>query len=482
MEFPHRRGEFNVLQKIGEGGMAEVFLAERGGDEGFRTRVALKRLHSGFGIDQYFIRQLVQEAKLLGQLQHNNVVRVHDLRKIDDEYFIVMEYIDGLDLAQAIYVHQQHSLRFPLSIFFHVALSLCEALEFAHTALDFDGRPIQLIHRDIKPSNVLIHHRGVVKLTDFGIAYVGDASNTGSVVKGTANYMSPEQAGGEEKLTPASDIFSLGAVFWEMLTLERLVDGTNYLNVIHAIRELNVGLKDISKKGIEPGLRMILLRMLARKKELRYQSMGLVLKDLRFVAEQMKVDLSPSHLRQYMAKITNLARQAPVDPSETIAGKGRVSPQVVEDAQQPVSLPESSKATPPRGRPAVASADRDSLSESDTAPLDLELDTEESTIDEIRGNDLEDELSARSGMSVSGGGLSNSISLATEVLERQLLAESQGGEASAIEAPARLTTGRRRSPKRKTRPALVYLGLSLAALVLAALAGGLIALLLGEGG
>jgi len=309
-QFPIRKGEFVLIRKIGEGGMAEVFLAERGGDEGFKTLVALKRLHGGFALDQYFIRQLVQEAKLLGQLQHNHIVGVHDLRKIDDDYYIVMEYVDGIDLAQAIHVHRENDLRFPLSIFFHIALALCEALDFAHSATDMDGKPIRLIHRDIKPSNVLISRRGIVKLTDFGIARVGDTSNTGSVVKGTANYMSPEQASGEQSLTPASDIFSLGAVFWEMLTLEKLVDGSNYLNVINSIKELNVGLKDITKKGIEPGLRMILLRMLARKRELRYQNMGLVQKDLRFVAEQMKVDLSPSHLREYMAKITQLAREA----------------------------------------------------------------------------------------------------------------------------------------------------------------------------
>lgn len=304
-----QRAEFQLLRKIGEGGMAEVFLAERAGDENFKTLVALKRLHAGFALDQYFIRQLVAEARLLGQLQHNNIVRVHDLRRIDDEYFIVMEYIDGIDLAQAIAVHRDRDIRIPLAIFFHIALSLCEALEFAHSATDLEGRPIRLIHRDIKPSNVLLSARGIVKLTDFGIARVGDTSNTGSVVKGTANYMSPEQAAGEHNLTPASDIFSLGAVLWEMLTLEKLVDGNNYLNVIHAIKELNVGLKDITKKGIEPSLRMILLRLLARKRELRYQNMGLVLKDLRFVAEQMKVDLSPSHVRDYIARTIAMAKE-----------------------------------------------------------------------------------------------------------------------------------------------------------------------------
>lgn len=341
--FPSKKGEFNLLRKIGEGGMAEVFLAERLGDDGFRTLVALKRLHGGFALDQYFIRQLVQEAKLLGQLQQNNIVRVHDLRKIDDEYYIVMEYIDGIDLAQAIHVHKENDLRFPLSIFFHIALSLCEALEFAHSATDFDGKPIRLIHRDIKPSNVLISHRGIVKLTDFGIARVGDTSNTGSVVKGTANYMSPEQASGEQNLTPASDIFSLGAVFWEMLTLEKLVEGSNYLNVINSIKELNVGLKDITKKGIEPGLRMILLRMLARKRELRYQNMGLVLKDLRFVAEQMKVDLSPSHLRDYMAKITNLAR----DAAARLSRQSNLASQPELSGGAPPSPPESLSSTAP---------------------------------------------------------------------------------------------------------------------------------------
>jgi serine/threonine protein kinase len=489
MEFPHRRGEFSVLQKIGEGGMAEVFLAERGGDEGFRSRVALKRLHTSFGADEYFIRQLVQEAKLLGQLQHNNIVRVHDLRKIDDEYFIVMEYIDGIDLAQAIYVHQQHSLRFPLSIFFHVALSLCEALEFAHTAVDLEGRPIQLIHRDIKPSNVLIHQRGVVKLTDFGIAYVGDSSNTGSVVKGTSNYMSPEQAGGEQKLKPSSDIFSLGAVFWEMLTLDRLVDGTNYLSVIHGIRELNVGLKDISKRGIEPGLRMILLRMLARKRDLRYQNMGLVLKDLRFVADQMKVDLSPTHLRQYMAKITNLAREAPVDPGQTLAGRGQASPQVAvsspagEEPTQEVEFvsltPESSLVTPPRGSAIIPSEDRLAersgsmqradlaSSEADTAVIavDPDLDFEPAADAEVAVDPEEPRPppAVARGEQATEEMLTERPALAPGVAPRPV---SRGGRGS-------------RKPRRST---MTYLGLFVVALVLAAAMGALIAVLLVEGG
>jgi len=347
-DFPVVRGEFNLLRKIGEGGMAEVFLAERGGDEGFRTMVALKRLHSGFSLDQYFIRQLVAEARLLGQLQHNNIVRVHDFRRIEDEHFIVMEYIDGIDLAQAIHVHREHGLTIPSSVFFHLALCICEALDYAHSATDLNGKPMELIHRDIKPSNVLISQRGAVKLTDFGIARVADSTHTGSVVKGTANYMSPEQASGEQELTPASDIFSLGAVFWEALTLEKLVDGSNYLNVIDSIKVINVGLKDITRRGIEPALRMILLRMLAHKSELRYQSMGLVLKDLRFVADQMKVDLSPSNLQEYMTRIIKLARDSAARRAEghQIAG---VEHTPITPSPRPESPPDPGEAEPVGG-------------------------------------------------------------------------------------------------------------------------------------
>ena len=248
------RGEFRLLHKIGEGGMADVFLAERLGDDGFRTRVALKRLHRGLAMDSYFIRQLVREARLLGQLEHNNIVKVFDLRRIGDEYYVVMEYVDGIDLAAVIKVHRSRKTRIPRPFFFHVALSLTEALAYAHNAVDPSGNPTPLIHRDIKPSNVMLSRRGIVKLTDFGIAHVGDGSVTGGLVQGTANYMSPEQAFGEERLTGASDVYSLGSVFYEMLTGRPLIDGDNYLKAIHQVRERRVSVEELAQLGVEPGL------------------------------------------------------------------------------------------------------------------------------------------------------------------------------------------------------------------------------------
>jgi eukaryotic-like serine/threonine-protein kinase len=305
------QGEFRLLHKIGEGGMADVFLAERMGDDGFKTRVALKRLHRGLAMDSYFIRQLVREARLLGQLEHANIVKVYDLRRIGDEYYVVMEFVDGIDLAAVVKVHRTRKTRIPRPFFFHVALSLSEALSYAHAAVDPEGNPTPLIHRDIKPSNVMLSRRGIVKLTDFGIAHVGDGSVTGGLVQGTANYMSPEQAFGEERLLPASDVYSLGSVFYEMLSGRPLVDGDNYLKAIHQVRERRVTLDELAGLGVEPGLRMVVAKMLSADQTGRYQEMESVRNDLQFVAERLKIDLSWHRIRAYVGRLMGILGRAP---------------------------------------------------------------------------------------------------------------------------------------------------------------------------
>jgi len=291
--------------------MADVFLAERLGDDGFRTRVALKRLHRGLAMDSYFIRQIVREARLLGQLEHANIVRVFDLKRVGDEYYVVMEFVDGIDLAAVVKVHRSRKTRIPRPFFFHVGLSLAEALSYAHSAVDEGGNPTPLIHRDIKPSNVMLSRRGIVKLTDFGIAHVGDGSVTGGLVQGTANYMSPEQAFGEERLSAASDVYSLGAVFYEMLTGRPLINGDNYLKAIHQVRERKVTLDELASLGVEPGLRMVIAKMLSADLAGRYAEMESVRNDLQFVADRLKIDLSWHRIRAYVGRLMGLLGRAP---------------------------------------------------------------------------------------------------------------------------------------------------------------------------
>jgi serine/threonine-protein kinase len=262
-------------------------------------------------MDAYFIRQLVREARLLGQLEHANIVKVYDLRHIGDEYYVVMEYVDGIDLEAVARVHRRRKTRIPRPFFFHVALSLSEALAYAHSAVDTDGKPTPLIHRDLKPSNVMLSRRGIVKLTDFGIAHVGDGSVTGGLVQGTANYMSPEQAFGDERLTPASDVYSLGAVFYEMLTGRGLVDADNYLKAIHQVRQCRVTVDELAEAGVEPGLRMVIAKMLSADIDQRYQEMDSVRNDLQFVADRLKIDLSWHRIRSYVGRLMGILGRAP---------------------------------------------------------------------------------------------------------------------------------------------------------------------------
>ena len=346
------KGEFKLLHKIGEGGMADVFLAERMGDDGFRTRVALKRLHRGLAMDNYFIRQLVREARLLGQLEHANIVKVYDLRHIGDEYYVVMEYVDGIDLAAVARVHRRRKTRIPRPFFFHVALSLTEALAYAHSAVDPEGKATPLIHRDLKPSNVMLSRRGVVKLTDFGIAHVGDGSVTGGLVQGTANYMSPEQAFGEERLTPASDVYSLGSVFYEMLTGDGLVDGDNYLKAIHQVRNRRVTVDELAEAGVEPGLRMVIAKMLAADIKDRYQEMDSVRNDLQFVSDRLKVDLSWHRIRSYVGRLMGILGRAPdratLSNLKVASEYSPVATNLAEVAQvQPEETPVASSPEPP---------------------------------------------------------------------------------------------------------------------------------------
>ncbi len=348
------QGEFRLLHKIGEGGMADVFLAERMGDDGFKTRVALKRLHRGLAMDSYFIRQLVREARLLGQLEHANIVKVFDLRRIGDEHYVVMEYVDGIDLAAVIKVHRNRKTRIPRPFFLHVALSLSEALSYAHAAVDEQENPTPLIHRDIKPSNVMLSRRGTVKLTDFGIAHVGDGSVTGGLVQGTANYMSPEQAFGEERLTPASDVYSLGAVFFEMLTGRPNVDGDNYLKAIHQVRERRVTLDELAGLGVEPGLRMVIAKMLSADMNGRYQEMESVRNDLQFVAERLKIDLSWHRIRAYVGRLMGILGRA---PDRATLSNLQVPQQIQEAAKKIVAgQPPSGAITPPTGQPVAGPA------------------------------------------------------------------------------------------------------------------------------
>ena len=220
-------GQYELLELIAVGGMAEVFKGRVVAAEGFEKLVAIKRILPDLAEDERFVKMLLTEARIHSALSHRNIVQIHDLGISEDgHYFIVLEYVEGYDLR--IIIDQLSAEReiVPEVLSLHIASELAQGLHFAHELRGADGQPLGLIHRDVTPSNVLISLSGEVKLSDFGLAKRRhDCSVVGSL-KGNLSYMSPEQAQ-QAPLDRRTDIFSLGAVLFEMLTGRRLREITN---------------------------------------------------------------------------------------------------------------------------------------------------------------------------------------------------------------------------------------------------------------
>jgi len=220
-------GRYRLLQRLGEGGMAELYTAVLHGAEGFRRVYVVKRLRPEVARNRAAVEQFIDEAKLGSTLVHSNIVPVFDFGKVGDEYFLAQEYIIGRDLGK---VMQRliEQVGHPLSerLVLYIVHEVLEALAYAHNRTDAAGNPIGLVHRDISPGNVMVTARGEVKLFDFGIVKgEGRVSKTEvGVVKGNVSFMSPEQARGQS-VDARSDLFSLGLVLYYGLTGEQLYPG-----------------------------------------------------------------------------------------------------------------------------------------------------------------------------------------------------------------------------------------------------------------
>ena len=220
-------GRYRLLERLGEGGMAELYTAVLHGAEGFRRVYVVKRLRPEVARNRSAVEQFIDEAKLGSTLVHSNIVPVFDFGKVGDEYFLAQEYIIGRDLGKMVTRHLERMGR-PLGerMMLYVVHEVLEALSYAHNRTDAAGHPIGLVHRDISPGNVMVTARGEVKLFDFGIVKgEGRVSKTDvGVVKGNVSFMSPEQARGQA-VDARSDLFSLGLVLYYGLTGEQLYPG-----------------------------------------------------------------------------------------------------------------------------------------------------------------------------------------------------------------------------------------------------------------
>ena len=298
-DLPVSVGRYKLLALLGEGGMARVFRAEMAGDLGFRKPAAVKVvLPARRDKSEELRRQLVQEARVGGLLNHPNIIQTFDCGSLGGFPYIAMELVEGVALGELV----DEGGPLPAAAALDVSIQSCRGLHHAHTA-SHDGQPLRVIHRDVKPSNLLIRTDGVVKLVDFGIAkaQVGDYQTTATgMTKGTPAYMSPEQLAAEE-LDGRSDQFTLASVIWYAITGRTLFGGASLTEVMMRIVQVEetlarAGLVDVSNR-LAPGLGPVLQRMLRRERDDRYASL--------LEAEQALADVA-SHLTSGTSTVSEL--------------------------------------------------------------------------------------------------------------------------------------------------------------------------------
>jgi serine/threonine protein kinase/tetratricopeptide (TPR) repeat protein len=209
-------GKYKLLELIARGGMAEVFKAKSFGADGFEKIVVIKRILPEFAQNQQFVDMAINEAKLSVALSHANIVQVFDLGREEDTYFIVMEYVQGMDFADALRRARKRGDKPPVELCLYICSETARALDYAHRRRDAQMRPLNIVHRDVSPQNILLSLEGEVKVTDFGIAKARNSMEEAGTVKGKYAYMAPEQARGEH-VDGRADVCALGIVLYECL-------------------------------------------------------------------------------------------------------------------------------------------------------------------------------------------------------------------------------------------------------------------------
>jgi len=265
-------GKYQLVEIAGEGGMATVYKAKIMGAAGFQRTVAVKHIRPEFRAIKNYIDMFIEEARVGSELAHPNIVQVHDFCSEDGSYYLVMEWVEGIDLAGFIKSYRDTKRDVPWPLAVAIGIGTLRGLGAAHDRIAPDGTPAPVIHRDVSPHNVLLGINGVVKLSDFGLARARDraASMTApGTVKGKLSYLAPEVAMGKPN-TVQSDLFGVGTVLWETLAGERLFDGKTDIEIFKKIRGCVVPPIAERRTDVPPALSAVLDMVLVADPAHRY--------------------------------------------------------------------------------------------------------------------------------------------------------------------------------------------------------------------
>jgi len=251
--------------------MAEIYLAKMAGSDGFSKLVVVKRLLADLAKDKEYVQMFLDEARINARLNHSNIVQVLELGEVDGQYFIAMEYVSGLSVAQVGKLSTQRLGEVPQNIACGILLQACAGLHHAHETKLSDSDEVGIIHRDVSPQNLLLTYEGFVKVVDFGIAKAeGRETRTqAGMVKGKFAYMSPEQCTGQ-KVDRRTDVFALGVILFELCTSRRLFKRATPIETYEAIQKGEVPDPCSVSAQISRQVADVILKALARNKDERY--------------------------------------------------------------------------------------------------------------------------------------------------------------------------------------------------------------------
>jgi tRNA A-37 threonylcarbamoyl transferase component Bud32 len=263
--------DYKLSHRIGAGGMAEVFVAEKMGPEGFHKKVAVKRILAHLSDDPSFRGMFLEEARIAAKLSHPNIVTVHELGETGGVFFIVMDYVGGVSLQWLIERRIERKEPLPAPLVAQIAIQVLDALAYAHALTDDRGKPLGLVHRDVTPQNIMLDDSGVVRLLDFGLAFAHDRSihTEAKMLKGKVAYCAPEYASGEG-LDGRCDLFALGIVMYQLVCGLRPFDGPTEIATLENIMAGRKKKPSQLVGDVAQSLELVILRALERDPDKRY--------------------------------------------------------------------------------------------------------------------------------------------------------------------------------------------------------------------
>jgi eukaryotic-like serine/threonine-protein kinase len=309
---------YEMTRKIADGGMGVVYEAQQLGAGNFRKVVAVKLIREEYSAIEEFQNNFIGEARLVADLIHTNIVQTYHLGQVGGQYFMVMEFVRGVNLEQFLDQHRRTGRPVPLDLAAFIVSRVARGLTYAHAKCDRDGRHLNIVHRDIGPKNIMIAYEGDVKLTDFGIAKALDLmyNEEGKVIAGKDEYLSPEQA--SYAITDArADLFPLGIVLTELLLGKNLFRSADRTHSRRNILTMPIPQFSTHRSEIEPRLEAIIQRALMRDRDKRYQSAGDMLTDLELYLYSDRYGPTNEKLGVYLKELFGV--RDPVVPSLSLS-------------------------------------------------------------------------------------------------------------------------------------------------------------------